>query len=148
MDEVKETPKLRQINFQMALDTEVQEAFQCAVNVPATATIDEIAAELETLREAGWAEIRKANKRKLLRSRIVREERLKRIKLAKAANTRLDEKRIMEESRQIDTAIINQEAEAAADALVAGLDPFVEQPEDVTQEAADPEAPLGGENGH
>lgn len=108
--------KVRIIQFQMATDAVTAGQFQITAEIPATASAAEIAAELGTLREAGYHEVAAANKRRLEREHIRKQVLGEKVAAAKAANSQtINYKRVEEARKEIESEIFTLEAEVEAD---------------------------------
>lgn len=68
----EQLPNVRAVQFQMSTCPETGGAFNITSYVPRDANAAAIAAELATLREAGFHEMAAANKRKLQRAEIIK----------------------------------------------------------------------------
>lgn len=109
--------KVRIIQFQMATDVVTAGQFQITAEIPSTASAAEIAAELATLREAGYHEVAAANRRRLEREHIRKQVLGEKVAAAKAANAQnVNYKRVEEARKEIETEIFSLEAEVEADA--------------------------------
>lgn len=108
--------KVRIIQFQMATDVVTAGQFQITAEIPSSASAAEIAAELATLREAGYHEVAAANKRRLEREHIRKQVLGEKVAAAKAANAQnVNYKRVEEARKEIETEIFSLEAEVEAD---------------------------------
>lgn len=112
---------MRRLVVAMIVDGETNEQVQLESNVLATASVEEVAAELALLREAAWREVLATNERRLKRSEVVKAQRQAQIDEAQAEGTELDADAIDEESAQIESSILKLRTEVAADREVAGV---------------------------
>jgi hypothetical protein len=111
----KKLPEIRVIQFQMATCQETGGAFTVTSDIPRSATSAEIAAELATLREAGFFEIAAANRRKLERSQIIRDTLSERLEAAKKKGDPVKGGKIKEAIEVAYTDVMQMEVECQAD---------------------------------
>ena len=108
-------PAIRVIQFQMTVCPDTGEGFQISTDVPRDASAADIAAELATLREAGFFEMAAANRRKLERAKIIKDTLQEKLAAAQKRGDPVKGGRITEAKEQAFTTLLEMEAECDAD---------------------------------
>ena len=115
MEPTTPLPKIRMIQFQMATCPETGASFNIASDIPRTATAQEIASELATLREAGFFEMAAANRRKLERAKIIKTTLETKLTEAKKRGDPVKGGKITEARENAFTSLLEMETECEAD---------------------------------
>lgn len=107
--------KVRVIQFQMTVCPDTGAGFQITTDIPRDCTAKDIAAEMATLREAGFIEMAATNRRKLERARIIKDTLSSKLEAAKKKGDPVKGGRITEAKEEAFTAVLQMETECEAD---------------------------------
>lgn len=107
--------RVRVIQFQMVTDTVTGGSFQITTDVPQSCSVQELAAEIAVLREAGFWEMAASNKRRLEHNQIERREIEAKVFAKRQAGKQIKNTQVDEARQRLNMEEADLEAKIVAD---------------------------------